>query len=229
VLEIMRGRTTFQMGISSPDQLQDWLDSNPEALGLAFVGRSNVGKSSLINSLFGKGIARTSNTPGRTREINIFKFELGERGIAQELEQPLFLFDLPGYGFAEVSKELSKNWNTLMDVFFSDISPYVSLVNLQDSRHPNQASDKEFHHFIKTYHYETFLVFNKIDKLKTQKERAALEKLKPALFKEYKWVKQIYFVSAEKGTGVKPLEESLISNLLVKNEVIKHSVSPEED
>lgn len=229
MLEIMRGRTTFQMGISSPEQLHDWLENNPAALGLAFVGRSNVGKSSLINSLFGKGIARTSNTPGRTREINIFKFELGERGITHDLAQPLYLFDLPGYGFAEVSKEISKNWNALMDVFFSALSPYVSLVNLQDSRHPNQASDKEFHHFIKTYHYETFLVFNKIDKLKTQKERAALEKLKPMLFKEYKWVKQIYFVSAEKGTGVQPLEESLISNLLIKNEVILSSLTPEAE
>jgi GTP-binding protein len=225
----MRGKTSFLMGISSPEQLHDWLESNPDALGLAFVGRSNVGKSSLINALFGNGIARTSNTPGRTREINIFKFELGERGVQHELEQPLYLFDLPGYGFAEVSKEISKNWNTLMDVFFAALSPYVSLVNLQDSRHPNQASDKEFHHFIKTYHYETFLVFNKIDKLKTQKERAALEKLKPTLFKEYKWVKQIYFVSAEKNNGVKPLEESLISNLLVKNEVIKLNSSPEAD
>jgi GTP-binding protein len=221
MIEILKGQSKFMMGITSPVQLHDWLTKHHDSLGVAMVGRSNVGKSSLINALFGKGIARTSNTPGRTREINVFEFKIGEKGIPFEFQRPLYLYDLPGYGFAEVSKEMSKNWNTLMEIFFTTLGPYTALLNLQDARHPDQKSDQGFHDFIKGYNHDTTLVFNKIDKLKTQKERAALNKQKPELFKAYKWVKQIHFVSAEKSTGLRPLEEAIIQNLLLKNDVLK--------
>ena len=70
----------FKMGISVVAQFEDWLSKNKEAIGVAFVGRSNVGKSSMINALFGGKTARVSKTPGRTREINIFEFELNLNG-----------------------------------------------------------------------------------------------------------------------------------------------------
>ena len=218
MLEIMKGRTEFLYGMSSGEQLKEWLEANPTAQGLAMVGRSNVGKSSLINSLFGKKIARTSNTPGRTREINIFRFHLGEKGIENEQMAPLYLFDLPGYGYAEVSKDMSDKWEELMSVFFTRLSHYVGLINLQDARHPNQKSDLAFQDFIRNYGHETFLVFNKLDKLKTQKERAALEKLKPEIFKSLKWVKQIHFVSAESNQGLPSLHDALINFLVLKNQ-----------
>ena len=66
----------FKMGISSLEQFEQWLAANPDIIGVSFVGRSNVGKSSMINALFGSKTARVSKTPGRTREINIFEFEL---------------------------------------------------------------------------------------------------------------------------------------------------------
>lgn len=221
MIEIFRGKTQFKLGISTPTQLHTWLSEHHHCLSLAMVGRSNVGKSSLINALFGKGMARTSNTPGRTREINVFEFFLNDKETPLEMQTPMYLYDLPGYGFAEVSREMSKNWNVLMEVFFTTLGPYSSLLNLQDARHPNQKADVAFQDFIKSYNHETFLIFNKVDKLKTQKERSALEKQKPKLFKDYKWVKQIHFVSAEKNTGVKPLEDALIQTLLLKNEVLK--------
>jgi len=73
----------FKMGISNAAQLSEWLTANPEMIGISFVGRSNVGKSSIINSLFGSKTARVSKTPGRTREINIFEFQLSLNGKNQ--------------------------------------------------------------------------------------------------------------------------------------------------
>lgn len=210
----------FKMGISSVLQFEEWLRENPEVIGVSFVGRSNVGKSSMINALFGNKTARVSKTPGRTREINIFEFHLSFDNKKVDLP-PFVLIDLPGYGFAEVSKEMSKNWDQLMGAFFSHVSPSMLLVNLQDARHPNQDSDKGFHQFLKNYNRKTILVFNKIDKLKTQKERAVLEKLKPVLSKEYKWIRQMYFASAENKKGIPQVEEAIINHLLEEIEIRK--------
>lgn len=221
-LEIARGHTVFRFGIKEPVQLEEWLQNNPDAIGVGLVGRSNVGKSSIINSLFGKKTARVSNTPGRTREINIFTFHIQDQGKIIEELPAFYLFDLPGYGFAEVPKPVQKNWEELMALYFDRVSRNVLMLNLQDARHPQQRSDLQFQDFLKSYNLETFLVFNKIDKLKTQKERAALDKMKPKLFSELKWVKQIYFASAESQKGIAELESALIQNFLLKIERAKH-------
>ncbi len=221
-LEISKGSAQFLFGFSELSQLEKWLKENPQVIGLSFVGRSNVGKSSMINSLFGKKTARVSNTPGRTREINIFSFKLvDESGLRDDLP-PFYLFDLPGYGFAEVSKDMQKKWDQLMSCFFSLVSPRTLMINIQDARHPNQKNDQEFHQFLKRYPFETHLIFNKIDKLKTQKERALLNKLKPELFKEYKWVKQIYFASAETRQGMPEVELAITTFITHKLLVIEH-------
>ncbi|MFA6236689.1 MAG: ribosome biogenesis GTP-binding protein YihA/YsxC [Bacteriovorax sp.] len=210
----------FKMGISSPAQFEEWLTSHPDIIGISMVGRSNVGKSSIINALFGSKTARVSKTPGRTREINIFEFELSLNGKKSELP-PFYLIDLPGYGFAEVSKDMSKNWDELMGAFFAHLSPGMMLINLQDARHPNQAADKQFHQFLKHHTRNAILLFNKMDKLKTQKERAELDKLKPALSKEYKWIRQMYFASAETKKGLPQVEEAIIAHLLEELEIRK--------
>lgn len=211
---------SFKMGISNPAQFEEWLISHPDIIGISMVGRSNVGKSSIINSLFGSKTARVSKTPGRTREINIFEFELSLNGKKSEL-QPFYLIDLPGYGFAEVSKDMSKNWDELMGAFFAHLSGSMMLINLQDARHPNQDADKQFHKFLKNFTRNAILVFNKIDKLKTQKERAVLEKLKPSLSKEYKWIRQMYFASAESKKGLIEVEDAIIAHLLEELELRK--------
>ncbi len=220
-IKFAKGKTKFIAGIDSPAQMESWLKENPTIVGLVVAGRSNVGKSSLINSLFGKSVARISKTPGRTRQINIFTFEFEYEDQENEtVPCPLYLFDLPGYGHAKVSKEMGKNWNVLMSTFFNNIDVNnVCLLNIQDARHPDQKADADFANFIYPFNFETFLLFNKMDKLKTQKDRGKLKKLEPGIFKKYSWVKQIYHVSAEKGTGLDQLSTGSISFLLgrVKN------------
>lgn len=213
---IHRGSAKFIMGVDSPEQMAGWWENHPQAIGLAMVGRSNVGKSSLINSLFGNKTAKTSKTPGRTQKINIFTFKLHKE------EQIFYLYDLPGYGHAEVNKSMKKNWESLMHEFFTNLNMNTLLINLQDARHPNQASDKKFYDYINPKEFEIFLAFNKIDKLKKQKEKAALNKIKPSLFKEFKALKQIFFVSAEKRDGVFSLEQSLASYLHSRLDIQNH-------
>lgn len=210
-MEIIKGSAHFQLGLDKIEQLETLFHENPEMIGLAFVGRSNVGKSSLINALFGKKTARTSKTPGRTREINVFSFEVGDKNKPDANIPPFLLFDLPGYGHAEVSKEMMKNWQLLMSYFFEELPSTVCLLNIQDARHPDQKADQQFHQFLKHSPHDTFVTFNKIDKFKKQKERAALNKKKKELFEKYKWVKQIHFVSAEAGTGLAQLEQAVLS------------------
>lgn len=206
-IEIKKGSAKFIRAYDTAEQINTWCDENPDAIGLAFVGRSNVGKSSLINTLFGNKTAKTSKTPGRTQKINIFTFELTKDSSYKKY----FLFDLPGYGHAQVHKTMSKKWIIMMDAFFQTIRGRTLLINLQDARHPNQEMDQKFYNYINPKLVDIFLVFNKIDKLKRQKERAALEKLKPVLYDAHKHVKQIFFVSAEKRSGVDPLEQTIIS------------------
>lgn len=220
--KISRSSTKFRYGFSELEQLKEFMDKT-DAVGVSFIGRSNVGKSSTINALFGKNTARISKTPGRTREINIFTFGLETEGKLNEDIPEFYLFDLPGYGHAQVSKNMQQNWDELMHHFFVTSSNKMLMLNLQDARHPMQKSDIEFRDYLAPSGHHTFMVFNKLDKLKTQKERAALNKLKPAIFKECSWVKQIHFVSAEKGQGIETLESAIINFLLLQNEVKKRN------
>lgn len=211
-MNIQKGKSEFLMGIDKIDQLTDWLNEHHFINGVAFIGRSNVGKSSLINSLFGKKTARVSNTPGRTRQVNIFSFIVEDR--VNKTQKTFYLFDVPGYGHADVSKEMAANWQNLLDTFFRLCSEKVLLLNIQDARHPLQEADIVFQDYIKIFDLETYVLFNKVDKLKTQSERSLLRNRMPEIYQKFKWVKQIHFTSAEKGDGIPAVEQAIVEYVM---------------
>ncbi len=221
--QIRPASTVFRFGFSDAQQLRDFFQEQEFPVGLAFTGRSNVGKSTLINSLFGKQTARTSKTPGRTREVNVFEFELFDPDTKTVHPKRFWLFDLPGYGHAQISKEMAKNWDDLMTTFFTSVKESIRIVNVQDARHPDQDADREFHHWLSRYPLRCSLAFNKLDKLKTQKDRAILNKLKPQLSKDYSFIRDIHFISAEKGQGLPPFKSALVSFLLEAEARLDHA------
>ncbi len=208
--KIERNLTKFLLGLGNAEQAKRWLLANQSIKGVCFIGRSNVGKSSIINSLFGNSAAKVSNTPGKTREINIFNFSVND--IENNESTKRYFFDLPGYGYARISKEKTKDWNLLMETFFQYAPPGLTMVNLRDSRHTAQESDLRFLDFLESFKRHYFFVFNKIDKLKTQKDRSKLIKQ----IKEIKNKNDIkcFKTSAETKVGVTELENYIVDLVL---------------
>jgi len=123
---------------------------------VAFVGRSNVGKSSLINTLTNiKKLARVSNTPGRTRLINYFL-----------INEEIYFVDLPGYGYAKVSKEQRKSWGKIIEEYMLNSKNLKVMILLVDSRHKPSDDDILMYKFIKHYNYRVLVIATKCDKLK---------------------------------------------------------------
>lgn len=144
---------------------------------VAFSGRSNVGKSSLINQLLRRTrtpIARVSNTPGKTREINFFEVDaLPERG-GDPLE--FFLVDLPGYGYARVPVALRAQWKPLIETYLGQSSELRGVLQLLDIRHDPTAEDLQMLRFLAELGTPTLVVLTKVDKLKrSQRERKVRE------------------------------------------------------
>ncbi|PIP94923.1 MAG: ribosome biogenesis GTP-binding protein YsxC [Bdellovibrio sp. CG12_big_fil_rev_8_21_14_0_65_39_13] len=223
--EIRPQTAQFELGISDGEQLREWMAKTHLVPKLVFSGRSNVGKSSLINSIYGNKTARTSKTAGRTREVNVFSFPLYYDG-KRATDLPLFYFlDIPGYGFAEVNPQMKKKWDFLMGVLFSEMTESTLIVNIQDARHPMQEADMAFRDFSKKLEANHILVFNKMDKLKTQKERAQLDKQRIEFSKKFKHCREIYFASAETAKGIPELTNSLIQFLLktLEKRKVSHS------
>jgi len=140
-----------------------------------FVGRSNVGKSSLINHLCDQQrLAKVSSVPGKTQAINLF-----------EIDQQLYMFDLPGYGFSETGKNLRMSWGELMEGFLKDYRPHVLL--LTDSRHPLFDSDMQMIEWLNHHQMPFTLIATKADKLNTSSKHKKKEELQtkfqtPTLF-----------------------------------------------
>ncbi|BAI71162.1 GTP-binding protein [Azospirillum sp. B510] len=172
---------------------------------VAFAGRSNVGKSSLVNALTGrKTLARTSNTPGRTQQLNFFN--LGDR---------LKLVDMPGYGYAKESKEKVEAWNDMVRRFLRGRVTLRRALVLIDSRHGLKPNDHEIMEMLDRTAVPYVVVLTKADKVKEadlDKVRRATElglKKHPAAFPD------IHVTSSEKGLGIAELRASLASLALV--------------
>jgi len=204
------GLTKFERGITTVKDLTAWFAQHPQG-GIAFCGRSNVGKSSLINAIWGSKTAQTSKQPGRTQQINVFAFFLKPTAGGKN-KGPYYLYDLPGYGFAQVSKEMQQNWQTLIAAFFAQAGPHVLLANLRDGRHPSEKADLLFEKMCTNLQQPVLVVFNKMDKLRNQKELAAFKQEKQNLQKRFA-ARGYFEVSAVEKSKTKELSQYLTAYL----------------
>jgi GTP-binding protein len=145
---------------------------------IAFIGRSNVGKSSIINAITNiKGLAKSSSTPGKTRLINFFNITF----MKDKKEYLARLVDLPGFGYARVSKSMKHEWQKNLTKFITERSSIRLFVHLIDGRHPNLDIDREVADYlqeIKQGDQEIIIIFTKADKLK-QKDISVIRKIYP--------------------------------------------------
>ncbi len=138
---------------------------------IAFVGKSNVGKSSLINSLVNrKAIARTSSTPGKTRTINFYN-----------VEEKLYFVDLPGYGYAKLSKAESEKWGKMIENYLSKREELRAIVLLVDIRHEVGRNDLQMYEWLKYYGCKTIVVCTKSDKVAKNKLQSHLKVIRKGL------------------------------------------------
>jgi GTP-binding protein len=163
----------------------------PSLPEVAFLGRSNVGKSSLINSLVGTKLARTSSTPGRTRSINFFEIRWAGK------PQPEVIFaDLPGYGYAKISREISQEWPKFIEPYLNERPSLALCVVLLDPNVPPQQSDRQLLDFLSASGRDFLIVATKSDRLSKQQLQNALRKLG----QEYPQARMLPF-SSKTGAG----------------------------
>ena len=169
---------------------------------VCFAGRSNVGKSSLINALTGrKGLARASNTPGRTQEINFFT-----------LGPTHYLVDLPGYGFANAPVAVVQKWQALLKQYLSGRQTLRRAFVLIDTRHGIKAVDEEILGLLDSAAVTFQAVLTKADKVKVKDRDRVLDQVRGALSKHPAAFPEIVLTSAEKGDGIDTLR-SIIGGL----------------
>jgi GTP-binding protein len=163
---------------------------------VAFAGRSNVGKSSLLNRLIHrKKFARVSNTPGRTREVNFFK-----------VNDAFILVDLPGYGYARVSKERRADWQPLIESFLRSSTELRGIVQLLDARRDPTADDRQMLDFLSELEIPTVIVLTKIDKLRPAERKRRFADISMALGLDEE---QVIPFSAVTGEGRNELGEAM--------------------
>jgi len=157
---------TFVKSATSPEHYPR--DGRPE---IAFMGRSNVGKSSLINSLLGtKGLARTSSTPGRTQLINFFL-----------INEAFYFVDLPGYGYARVPQDIKKHWGPMVEKYLASRKNLVLSIVITDSRHEPTELDQVMKKWLDARGKPFVIVATKADKLSSNQLRASLSRASAVL------------------------------------------------
>ena len=175
---------------------------DPEFPEIAFAGRSNVGKSSLLNALTNrKGLARTSNTPGRTQELNFF-----DVGRPPQIR----LVDMPGYGFAEAPKDLVKRWRFLVNDFLRGRAVLRRAFVLVDSRHGLKPVDLEIMEMLDSAAVNYQLVLTKADKIKPTELAVVLEQTTAESARHAAAHPQLIATSSETGSGIAELRTAIL-------------------
>ena len=184
-MERLPAQPTFIKGAYTLQQLPE-----DDGIEVAFAGRSNVGKSSILNTLAGvKSLARTSKTPGRTQEINFFDLGNDRR-----------LVDLPGYGYAKVTEAKQRHWADTLGEYLLSRASLAGLILLMDVRHPLKEYDRNMVHWCTEAELPVYVILNKADKLSRGKAGASLLEVKKQL-SEFP-IEGIQLFSALKRTGV---------------------------
>jgi GTP-binding protein len=185
----MRYQTQFLLSALSAAQFPA-----PGVPEIAFLGRSNVGKSSLLNALVGEKAARVSSTPGRTRAINFF-------ALMDLNQNPKKIFaDLPGYGYAKISKSISAEWPKFIEPYLAERETLTLCVCLVDSNIPPRPADKQLVDWLRAAGREFVVVATKIDRLSGNERTRNLAALRKGLD-----VEEILAVSAKTGAGIREL------------------------
>ena len=191
--------------ISSPDHEKAPAADRPE---YAFIGRSNVGKSSLINMLAdNQKLAKTSGTPGKTQLINHFAVQSipgtapKSGASAKKAEQSWYIVDLPGYGFAKVSINQRKQWEKMIENYLRDRKNLVNVFILIDGRHQPQAIDLEFVNQLGKWQVPFCLVFTKADKESQREVSKNVKAFLDAMRKTWQFLPQSFVTSAVKKLG----------------------------
>ncbi len=174
------------LSVSDPSQFPA-----PVLPEVAFLGRSNVGKSSVINSLLGSKVAKTSSTPGRTRSINFFEIRWPGKP-----EPELIFTDLPGYGYAKISREISQQWPSFIDPYLKDRPNLALCVVLIDVNVPPQPGDRQLLDFLCGIGRQAVIVATKSDRRSGNQLRNSLQ----SMAQEYPWAQVIRY-SAKTGEG----------------------------
>ncbi|MBZ8118443.1 ribosome biogenesis GTP-binding protein YihA/YsxC [Roseovarius sp. LXJ103] len=191
---LFAGETEFLKGVVAMDGLPP-----SDRLEVCFAGRSNVGKSTLINALTGrKGLARASNTPGRTQEINFFT-----------LAQSHYLVDLPGYGYANAPLPIVEKWQRLLKSYLSGRQNLRRAFVLVDTRHGVKPVDDEIMSLLDSAAVTFQVVMTKADKVKDAERARILTQVRGALAKHPAAFPEIILTSSEKGIGIPDLRATI--------------------
>ncbi len=175
-----------------------------DRLEVAFAGRSNVGKSSLINALVNqKGLARASNTPGRTQELNFF--------LQLQSRPPFFIVDMPGYGFAEAPKSKVDAWTQLVKNYLRGRQTLARVFLLLDARHGVKPNDDEIMNLLDEVAVTYQVTLTKIDKIKPHSVPAVIGQVTEAIRRHPAAFPVVLATSSEKGIGMPDLRATILS------------------
>ncbi|HEY0308951.1 MAG TPA: ribosome biogenesis GTP-binding protein YihA/YsxC [Acidobacteriaceae bacterium] len=199
----MRLNPTFLLSATDPAHFPTALKTH-NAPEVAFLGRSNVGKSSLINALLGSKQAHVSSTPGRTRAINFFALHEGV-GTQKKLRPELILADLPGYGYAKISKSISAEWPKFIEPYLAERETLALCVCLIDTNVPPQSNDAHLLDFLRQLERPFVVVGTKADKLSSNQLNKSL-----VLLKREHQLEEILTCSAKTSAGLKALWARMI-------------------